>query len=86
MVCRLRSNDAVKRSCANVSGTVSIDVLIAGVAAVVAAVVVLDVVIFIVVIGALDVLRLTILAQDIVSSVFRCAEDCLHCILLHAWV
>ena len=39
---------------------------------------VVDAVAFIVVIGALDALRLTILAQDIVSSMFRCADDCLH--------
>jgi hypothetical protein len=86
MVCRLRSNDSVKMSRANVAGTVSVDDLIALVVAVVVAVVdavvvgVIDAVAFIVVIGALDALRLTILAQDIVSSMFRCADDCLHCI------
>ena len=69
---RLRSNDAVKRSCANVAGIVVVDVVVAIVVAVV------DAVAFIVVIGALDALRLTILAQDIVSSMFRCADDCLH--------
>ena len=72
---RLRSNDAVKRSCANVAGIVVVDVVVGMVAGVVA---VVDAVAFIVVIGALDALRLTILAQDIVSSMFRCADDCLH--------
>jgi len=67
-------------SCANVAGTVSVDGLIAGVVAVAVVVAVVDAVAFIVVIGALDALRLTILAQDIVSSIFRCADDCLHCI------
>jgi hypothetical protein len=69
---RLRSNDAVKRSCANVAGTVSIDGLIAGVVDV-------DVVALagVAVALAVGVLRLTILAQDIVSVIGR-ADDCLH--------
>ena len=51
---RLRSNDDVKRSCANVSGTVIVaDVLIGGVA-----------------LDGVVALRLTTLAQDIVSIIY----------------
>jgi len=74
---RLRSNDAVKRSCANVAGTVIISFV--GVVVVVV-VVVVDVVAFWFVV---DVLRLTTLAQDIVSVIGR-ADDCLHYIQCHA--
>jgi ABC-type bacteriocin/lantibiotic exporter with double-glycine peptidase domain len=81
MYSRLRSNDAVKRSCANVAGTVSIDVVVAVVTGVLAVAVVAVVVAVVAAVAALVAvvgeLRLTMLAQDI-ESVFRRADDCLH--------